>query len=599
MTRFDFKRLTTRLLAPTVCLVVISLVVLGVLLVLYQRVVLNDLTKQVADLASKTREQQGNSLAKIARKQIESFDVRLRSKIEILAELISGTAAASLYDFEDEKLEQYCRDLSEDEDILLVYLTNKSGKAITSFKNSEDPEINKLIGNIQDLNVLQVVEMLKTTDNVFEYTTNLTYQNEDLGKLNILVSKRSSLDQANQLKKEFDQMESVVNIAFENLIGRVQQQVSESTTRSVWLGGGVAVFFIVFLFIALFIIIQKNVKPILRCVGMAQEIANGNLKANITLQRRDEIGTLTSALNRMSGNLNSMIKDINESVGTLSKSGIKMTDVATDMATGMKSTVERSETVTGAAEEINNNLNSVAAVMEQASVNLDSVAAGTEEMNSNISEIFRNAELSRGKTQTAVKFADQSAQQVKTLGKLAVEIGTVTDTIASISDETSLLALNAAIEAAGAGDAGKGFTVVAKEIKNLAQKSAESTKYITASLRAVQESTHSVTKGIADITGVVYQVDDSVLIISESVRQQKSASGEMAENISQVSQRLKTINENINRISEGSKQVAAEIAQVNESAGNMGNASDQVMQSAINTNELSDRLTELVGKFKA
>ncbi|MCP4752947.1 MAG: methyl-accepting chemotaxis protein [Proteobacteria bacterium] len=598
MTRFDFKRLTTRLLAPTVCLVVISMVVLGITLILNQRIVLNNLSKQVAELAFEINEQQRDSLAQIAQKQVESFDVRLRLKIEILASLVSVVASANLYNYETEILERYCKDLSKDEDIQLVYLVDKSGNAVTTFKNEEDREIKKLIDSNQKLEVLQLVKILKATDSVFEYSTDLTYENEYLGKMNILVSKRSSMYQASQMKTEFDKMETVVSSAFKNLIGSVQQQVSVSTTRSGWIGGGVAVFFTVFLVIALIVIIQKNVNPILQCVSMAKEIADGNLKANITLERRDEIGALTSALNRMTGNLGSMIRDINGSVSTLSISGIKMTDSATEMAIGLKSTAERSETVTDAAEQMNDNLHSVAAAMEQASVNLDSVAAGTEEMNSNISEIAKNAELSRAKTQTAVQFADQSAQQVQTLGKSAEEISTVTDTIASISEKTGLLALNATIEAARAGKTGKGFAVVANEIKSLAQKSAESTIYVTKSLKAVQKSTNSMIKGIADIADVVYQVDESVFSISETVSQQKIASGQIAENINQISQGLKSINVNINQISGGSKQVATEIAQVNESAGNMKNASDQVKQSAIDANNLSDRLTELVGKFK-
>ena len=134
------------------------------------------------------------------------------------------------------------------------------------------------------------------------------------------------------------------------------------------------------------------------------------------------------------------------------------------MAAGSEQTSGKSNQVAAAAEEMSANMNSVAAASEQASTNVQMVAAASEQMSATINEIAGNTEKGRSITGDAVHQAKNVSARVAELGKAAVDVGKVTETINEISEQTNLLALNATIEAARAGEAGKGFAVVASEV---------------------------------------------------------------------------------------------------------------------------------------
>ena len=347
-----------------------------------------------------------------------------------------------------------------------------------------------------------------------------------------------------------------------------------------------------------FRVVRSITDPIKEAVGFAETMAQGDFTRNLRVDRRDEIGTLTDALNRMRDSLAAMIGDINQGVLTLESSASELTSVAGEMSDAARNSGSKASSVAAAAEQMSSNMNTVAAAMEESSTNIDSVASATEEMNINISSIAANTDEARKRTTLAVGRSEQASDQVNTLGRAAEEISLVIETIAAISDKTNLLALNATIEAARAGVAGKGFAVVANEIKELSHQTANATRDIAEKLKAIQSSTDQTVGDITEVSTAIHQIDMIVGEIAEAVAQQKGATGEITDSIGQTALGIQEVNENVGQASQATGLVAREINEVNASTTEITNSAAQVSSAATALNRLSTQLKEMTNKFR-
>ncbi|MEW6501204.1 MAG: methyl-accepting chemotaxis protein [Thermodesulfobacteriota bacterium] len=374
--------------------------------------------------------------------------------------------------------------------------------------------------------------------------------------------------------------------------------IRRTAQRVIWLVAAFSLLAVI-LGVVLALVVARGISlPLRQGVDFSIAVAGGDLTRSIALNRKDEIGELTTALNAMARNLSAMIGEIEASVNTVSSSATEMSSIAEHLYAGANVTVQKANTVSAAAEEMSSNMTSVASAMEQASSNVNTVASATEEMSASIGEISRSAESAKVAAGNAVRQSDLASERVNELGQAAEEIGVVTETIRAISDKTDLLAMNATIEAARAGEAGKGFAVVASEIKELAKKTAESTEDIARRLQAIQKSTSLTAAEIREVGEAISQVDGIVGVIATAVTQQKTATAEISENIGQTSLGIREVTVNVSQTSQAAGQVAQEIGEVNESAGGIENSSAQVQQSAAELSKLAEQLKEMIRKFK-
>jgi methyl-accepting chemotaxis protein len=240
-------------------------------------------------------------------------------------------------------------------------------------------------------------------------------------------------------------------------------------------------------------------------------------------------------------------------------------------------------TLTHTAETTQQLSGSVAAASEQASANVQSVASATEEMGASVNEISRQVHESSGIAAAAVKQAETTNQQVRTLSEAAGRIGDVVKLIRAIAEQTNLLALNATIEAARAGEAGRGFAVVASEVKTLASQTAKATEEIGSQIGAMQAATRESVGAIEQIGATINRISTIATAIAASVEQQDIATREIARNVEEAAK--------------GSAQVAANITDVNRGAGETGTASAQVLDSAQALSRESTHLKVEVERF--
>ena len=197
------------------------------------------------------------------------------------------------------------------------------------------------------------------------------------------------------------------------------------------------------------------------------------------------------------------------------------------------------ETVSGAAEELQGSFASMAAAAEETNTQASSVSTASDQLRSAIDEISQLVVRSTDIAQKAVSEATKSSEMVGGLQEGAQRIGDVVTIIKDIAEQTNLLALNATIEAARAGEAGKGFAVVASEVKSLANQTGKATQEISEQVAEIQESTSGAVDAIESISTIINGIAEAVTSISAAVEEQAAATQEVAQNISGVTEASK------------------------------------------------------------
>ena len=345
-------------------------------------------------------------------------------------------------------------------------------------------------------------------------------------------------------------------------------------------------------------IARAIIGPIKAAGSFAETMATGNFSQGLNIDRNDEIGLFVQSMNTMREQLKSMIGNVIQGVETLTTASTELSAISEQMSSGAEETSGKSNQVAAAAEEMSANMNSVAAASEQAATNVQMVAAASEQMSATINEISGNTDKGRTITGEAVDQAKTVSSRVAELGKAAIDVGKVTETINEISEQTNLLALNATIEAARAGEAGKGFAVVANEIKELAKQTAEATGDIRLKIEGIQNSTEDTVTDISRIEKVITDVNDIVATIATAVEEQSTSTNEITSSVNQAAQGIQEVNENVAQSSTVSASIASDVGQVSQAAAEMANGSVQVNDSASDLSKLSENLRQMVEQFK-
>jgi methyl-accepting chemotaxis protein len=191
-----------------------------------------------------------------------------------------------------------------------------------------------------------------------------------------------------------------------------------------------------------------------------------------------------------------------------------------------------------------------------------------------------------------------ATRKVNELGQAARDIGKVTETISAISAQTNLLALNATIEAARAGAAGKGFSVVANEIKELALQTAAATEDIKTRIEGIQSSTSMTVTDIEKISQVIQEVNEIVATIAAAIEEQSVVTRDIASNVAQAAQGVQEVNQHVSQTSQVANSVAQEIVGVNQASGEISSSSSQVLISSEELSQLAEQLRSLTAQFK-
>ncbi|MBF0226768.1 MAG: methyl-accepting chemotaxis protein [Desulfobacterales bacterium] len=339
-------------------------------------------------------------------------------------------------------------------------------------------------------------------------------------------------------------------------------------------------------------------RPIYSAIKGIIKVADGDLTTRIKVKTKDEVGQLASSFNLFVQKLQGIIKDFNDKAISLNLSSKDLSNLSSIMSKGVKEISQKSDTVASSAKEMSGNMSFIAESMDKVSNNINTVADSVKQTTSTINNIATNSEKANKFTKNAVLDVKNAVGKIETQGIAAQEIGNVTETITDISEQTNLLALNATIEAARAGDYGKGFGVVANEIKELSRQTAEATSEIKTKVSGIQSSFSETARQIHKIESSINDVNELVSSIAGSVEEQSLTTKSISEHIDEVSNSIGSVNKNVSNGSNFVEIIAKDISEVNVSLKDLFASSSKVSKNADELLLLSDVIKEMVNKFK-
>ena len=325
-------------------------------------------------------------------------------------------------------------------------------------------------------------------------------------------------------------------------------------------------------------------RPLDEARRFANDIASGNLGSRISSHRDDEIGSLIEALRTMQSELRNMVELIQNNADQIAGASEHLASSTGAISTA---TVQQS----GAAE-------SIAAAIEQMTTSISHVSSFTADARDIATESgaasHRGAEVIRRVVGDIERIADsvnQSSSAIRDLGQYSKEIASVVTVIKEVADQTNLLALNAAIEAARAGEQGRGFAVVADEVRKLAERTAASTEDIARIVGRITSGTDSAVKAM---DAQVRNVQTSVELAAEAgeaIAQINEASERVVATVTDVSSALAEQSTTSTEIARGIEEIAAMSGRNSESARKVDDATRQLAT-------LSSQLRETVRRFR-
>lgn len=340
-------------------------------------------------------------------------------------------------------------------------------------------------------------------------------------------------------------------------------------------------------------------KPIGNIIEALSQIASGHgdLTRRLGVNTTDEVGEIARQFNLFATNLREMVAEIGHSATTIASSSTELTAVSTQIAASTEEVSTSTGVVASSTEEATSNIATISSTAQRMSLAATTVASAVEEMCASLNEVSRNCAQEAAASRDANTFAKNSREIMERLGNSAKSIGSIINIINDIADQTNLLALNATIEAASAGDAGKGFSVVAGEVKDLARQSAKATQDISLEIGRMQENAQAAITSLDGIIKKIDEVDQVSQTIVSAVEEQGATVNEIGKNISDVSVAAGDMARNVNESAQGLGEISKSIADVSRSVTDTSRNINHVNTSVTDLAKLAEDLQTMVKKF--
>ena len=324
--------------------------------------------------------------------------------------------------------------------------------------------------------------------------------------------------------------------------------------------------------------------PVKILAGQAEKVAQGDLTVQVDETSKDEVGQLAGSFKRMVEGLRDTIGKVMEASSAVASASSEISSSTEEMAAGAQEQTSQAGEVASAVEEMTKtiveNSKNAGATADTAKQAKAAAEQGGQVVEETVNGMGRIAAV-----------VNQSAATVKALGKSSDQIGEIIGVIDDIADQTNLLALNAAIEAARAGEQGRGFAVVADEVRKLAERTTKATKEIAGMIKQIQSET----------TGAVSAMEEGTREV-ESGKKLADKAGVSLKQIVDISQRVTDMVAQIAAASEeqssASEQISKNVEAISTVTGETASGTQQIAKAAEDLNRLTENLQNLVSRFK-
>ncbi|MBI5747920.1 MAG: methyl-accepting chemotaxis protein [Nitrospinae bacterium] len=386
----------------------------------------------------------------------------------------------------------------------------------------------------------------------------------------------------NESKKSLD---ALVKLQSEEA-KKLNKNIEENAASSMWSSIIAIAIGILVSLGAVILLIRAVAAPIKKAADMLKDIAQGegDLTKRLNLTTKDEVGELGKWFDTFVEKIHDIVVQISKTASNMASASEELSASATQIAKGTTSQTERATTVAASSEEMS------ATVME--------VAKNTSGASESAKDANKLAQKGKDMVERTVHGMNdiagavkESASVITKLGTRSNEIGEIIKVIDDIADQTNLLALNAAIEAARAGEHGRGFAVVADEVRKLAEKTTKATKEIGGMISTIQDETG---KAVSSMGAVQKEVEEEVKLAKDA----GSSLNEIVSNVDKLTGQIQQIAVASEEQSAATDTISRDIQDIANTTKETATSSNQIASASNNLSKLATELQGIVGKFK-
>ena len=486
----------------------------------------------------------------------------LKKRVDFSTQILNGIGAAYLYNLDQEGLKQSLRPFMNYEQVLAISVLDERGKPFAAAWRNPDVEIGNALPEDLDLQkaLSSQMECLRGDKKIGVFK--IYYSDAVLKQKIQFCKKEASLD--------VDRFEANSRSRLENAI--VNQSI------------GVFLILVVLVISLIFFLRALVLKPLDNVSKIARQLSDFDLAVTIDTKRKDEVGGLLSAINEMASSFRMVL-------GQVQRSGIQVTSSSTELAATAREQEATMSTQLTSTNKVVASVEEISEVSNELVKTMDQVAAMSQET----AGFATKGQSDLGRMEAAMLTMESASKSIsgrlETINEKAENITTVVVTITKVADQTNLLSLNAAIEAEKAGEYGRGFNVVAREIRRLADQTAVATLDIE---QMVHEMQSAVSAGVMEMDKFIGEVKRS------------------AEDVGRISTQLARIIEQVQALSPSFENVNVSMAQqsknateINTAIVNLSEEMQQTMESLHESysaieqlNEAARGLQDEVSRFK-